>query len=98
MAEERHWHLVTYDVRDEGRLRKVRKVCRAWGQPVQLSIFRVRGTDRELARLQFELSRVLTSDDRLLVARLCPGCASRVVVKGEPLEPFDLETPTCKIL
>lgn len=98
MAEPRHWYLMIYDVRDDKRLRKVHKLCRAWGHPVQLSVFRVRGTERELARLEFELARVMEAEDRLLLVRLCPNCASRVSVKGEQLEPFDLAVPCCKIL
>jgi CRISPR-associated protein Cas2 len=98
MAEQRHWYLLIYDVRDDKRLRKVHKLCLAWGHPVQLSVFRVRGTERELARLEFELARVMEPEDRLLLVRLCPGCAGRVSVKGEQLEPFDLEIPNCRIL
>ena len=98
MPEQRHWYLVIYDVRDDKRLRKAHKTCLAWGHPVQFSVFRVRGTDRELARLEFELARILEAEDRLLLVRLCPGCAGRAVAKGDQLEPFDLDIPTCKIL
>lgn len=98
MADERHWYLVIYDVRDDRRLRKVHRLCVAWGHPVQLSMFRVRGTARQIARLEFELSRVMTTEDRLMMVRLCPGCAGRIVVKGDTLEPFQLEIPACTIL
>lgn len=97
MAEPRHWHLVVYDVRDDKRLRRVHKTCTAWGKPVQLSVFRFRGTGRELARFQFELARILTAEDRLLIVPLCDGCASKICVKGEQLAPFDLDLPPCKI-
>lgn len=97
MAEPRHWHLIVYDVLDDRRLRQVHKICTAWGRAVQLSVFRVRGTARELARLQFELSQVLAAEDRLLIVPLCPGCSGRVIVKGDQLTPFDLEIPACKI-
>lgn len=97
MAEPRHWYLVVYDVLDPARLRKVHKVCRSWGERAQLSVFRVRGTARELARLEFELARVMDAADRLLVVRLCPGCAAAVKVKGPQLEPFVLDVPACKL-
>ncbi len=97
MAEPRNWYLLNYDVRDDKRLRRVHKICRAWGRPVQFSLFRVRGTDRELARLQFELSKVMDSDDRLLLVRLCAGCAGQTVVKGPPIEPFELEVEACTV-
>lgn len=97
MAEPRHWYLVVYDVLDATRLRRVHKICRGWGQRVQLSVFRVRGTAREMARLEFELARVMEATDRLLIVRLCPGCVSAIKVKGPQLEPFDLEVPPCKL-
>lgn len=97
MAEPRHWHLVVYDVRDDKRLRRVHRICTGWGRPVQLSVFRVRGTARELARLQFELAQVLEAEDRLLIVPLCAGCAGRIVVKGDQIAPFDLRIPSCKI-
>jgi CRISPR-associated protein Cas2 len=80
-----------YDVRDDKRLRKVHKLMKGWGKPVQFSVFRVRLTARELERLRYELSRVLGEPDRLVVARLCPDCAERVMVHGEPIAPFDLD-------
>lgn len=98
MGEPRHWYLLIYDVRDNKRLRRVHRLCRAWGHPVQLSVFRVRGTEREMAQLELELARVLDREDRLIRVRLCAGCASRVSVKGEQLEPFDLSIPNCTIL
>ena len=98
MADERHWFLLMYDVRDDKRLRAVHKICKRWGRAVQLSVFRVRGTERELARMEFELSKVLEVEDRLVLVRLCPGCVARIAVKGEPLTAFEMDVPTCKML
>lgn len=52
MPEPRPWHLVVYDVSEH-------KVLSAWGKPVQYSVFRVRGTGRELAHLRFELTGLI---------------------------------------
>jgi CRISPR-associated protein Cas2 len=98
MPEARHLYLMAYDVMDPKRLRKVHKTMRAWGEPVQYSVFRVRCTGRELARLRFELGRVLDPGDRLLVIRLCTGCAARVTVTGKELAPFETEVPACRIV
>lgn len=97
MPEPRHLYLMAYDVTDPKRLRRVRKTMTAWGKPVQYSVFRVRCTDRELGRLRFELAKSLDADDRLLVVRLCAGCASRVSVRGKDLEPFETDVPACRI-
>ena len=98
MPEPRHLHLLAYDVSDPKRLRKVHKTLTAWGKPVQYSVFRVRATGRELERLRFELARLLEPDDRLLVVRLCNGCANRVAVRGKDLEPFETEAAAYRIV
>lgn len=99
MAEPRHWHLVVYDVSEPKALRKVHKLLKAWGKPVQLSVFRVRGTGRELERLRYELSLLIAATDRLMVIRLCPGCAGRVTVQGQDLTPgLDPDPPPFRIV
>jgi CRISPR-associated protein Cas2 len=98
MPEPRHWHLVVYDVSDPKTLRKVHKTLTAWGKPVQYSVFRVRGTPRELARLRFELAGLIAPDDRLMVIRLCPDCAARVTVQGKDLASLDPDPPPFRIV
>lgn len=98
MPEPRHWHLVVYDVSEPKALRKVHKTLSAWGKPVQYSVFRVRGTARELARLRFELTKLIGANDRLMVIRLCPGCAARVTVQGADLAPLDPDPPPFRIV
>ena len=98
MPEPRHWHLVVYDVSEPKALRKVHKVLSAWGKPVQYSVFRVRGTARELARLRFELTGLIAAEDRLMMIRLCSDCATRVTVQGKELAPLDLEPPPFRIV
>jgi CRISPR-associated protein Cas2 len=71
-----------YDVSEPKMLRRVHQTLKEWGQPLQYSVFRVRGTLRELEQLHFRLTRILEATDRLLVVRLCPACAGRVVAEG----------------
>lgn len=97
MPEPRHWHLVMYDISDDEVRRDVHGLLSAWGHRVQYSVFRVRGTEREVERLRFELAKVIASTDRLMLVRLCEGCAQRVQVSGETLERWDLESPDCFI-
>lgn len=97
MAEPRHWYLVLYDVSDPLALRRVHRTLTSWGKPVQLSVFRVRCTTRELEQLRHEITRLLAPDDRLMVVRLCEGCASRVTVRGADMVAFDPEPPPFKI-
>jgi CRISPR-associated protein Cas2 len=98
MPEPRHWYLFMYDVTDPKRLRAVHKTMTRWGRPVQYSVFRARCTARELERLRFELAQILTEADRLMVVRLCDGCATRVTVSGHALASFELDTPPFHIV
>jgi len=93
MAEPRHLYLVGYDVSNPKVLRLVHRTMVAWGQPVQYSLFTVRCTAREVAELRVELLALLDPNDRLMVARLCAGCAGRVSVRGSALVPLDLVPP-----
>jgi CRISPR-associated protein Cas2 len=89
MAEPRHWYLVMYDVGGDKRLRAVHKKLKAWGNPVQYSVFRVRAAPREMEQLRHEVLELLEPDDRLMTVRLCDGCAGRVTTRGRQL--VDLE-------
>ena len=79
MHETKRWRLVCYDVRDPKRYRKTHKLLKGYGEPVQFSIFRCRLDDRGAAELRFELARVLSEEDSLLILDLCPRCAGRVI-------------------
>lgn len=74
----RHWHLISYDVRDPKRLRQVAKILEGYGTRIQYSVFRCRLDDRTLEKLHWELNQVLTEEDDLLVMPLCLECAAKV--------------------
>jgi CRISPR-associated protein Cas2 len=65
----RHTFIVTYDIRDPKRLRKVYKVMLGWGEHLQLSVFQCELTARELVELRAELAQVIraTVDQVLFV-------------------------------
>ena len=93
MAEPQHWHIVMYDVSEPRVLRKTHKLLKSWGRPLQYSVFRVRCTARGLEQLRCELEDLLEPDDRLLIARLCPTCAGRVIMRGRDVVSFNLDPP-----
>jgi CRISPR-associated protein Cas2 len=76
------WYLVTYDVREPRRLRRVAKSLEGYGTRIQYSVFRCLLRPRELERMQWELTRILDSTDELLIIGLCDGCAGRIRTKG----------------
>lgn len=94
MAEPRHWYLVMYDISEPAALRKTHKLLSAWGQPVQYSVFRVRGSRRQINQLHHERVRIVSSDDRLLLIRVCDSCVETAIIEGHDLTPFDLDPPT----
>lgn len=66
-------YLVTYDVSDPKRLRRVFKVMRRFGDHLQLSVFRCVLNPRELLRLRAELGVELNlAEDQVLIADLGP--------------------------
>ncbi len=79
MSADRHWHLVCYDIRDQKRWRKTFKLLKGVGEHLQYSIFRVRMNKTRIEALRWELGKILDDEDDLMIVRLCPGCAQRVV-------------------
>jgi len=67
----RHSYLVTYDVSDPKRLRKVHKLLLGYGDHVQLSVFRCELNHRELVELRTKLSDIIhAGEDQVLLASL----------------------------
>lgn len=81
-----HWHLLAYDVRDDGRLRKTAKILEGYGQRLQYSVFRCKLSDKQLERLRWELSRVMAAEDSLLIVPLCDSCSERLRAHGPAYE------------
>lgn len=78
MGEVRQWYLVSYDVRESRRLRRVHKWLRGYGEPIQYSVFRVRGTSTTIERLRWELEELMDGTDALIIIPLCSNCAANV--------------------
>ncbi len=93
----RKWHLVTYDIREDKRLRRVARVMEGYGERVQYSVFRCRLTPTELERLRWELLRVIEREDSVLILPLCAHCASGVAGATGKRE-WDVEQPTFTIV
>lgn len=66
-------YLVTYDIRDARRLRRVYKVLRGWGDHLQLSVFRCDLSPRDRVELGAALSvEIDHAADQVLFADLGP--------------------------
>ncbi len=82
MGAEEHWHLLCYDIRDPKRWSKVYKLLKGRGERIQYSVFRVRADRVRIEELRWKLSKIMVEEDRLMVLRLCPGCAQRIIDSG----------------
>ena len=66
--------IVTYDIRDPKRLRKVHKTCKGFGVHLQYSVFECDLTGEEKSRLESALSDILNHDqDQVLFIDLGPA-------------------------
>lgn len=79
MSSEKHWYLISYDIRDQKRWSKVYKKVKGQGERVQFSVFRANMSRTELENFRFELDKIMKDEDDLLIIRLCQGCAKRVL-------------------
>ena len=73
-------YVVTYDVRDDKRLRRVFKLMRGYGDHLQYSVFRCELSERERVELMEKLTGVIKHDeDQVLLFPLGPAGGQREV-------------------
>jgi CRISPR-associated protein Cas2 len=93
MSDARWW-LVSYDVRDDKRLRRCARHMEGYGHRVQYSVFRCWMTSREAERLRWELTELLDREDEVLLIPLCGGCVAGIVgIHGSDRPPEWAEQP-----
>ena len=89
----RNIYLVTYDICDDKRLRKVFKTMRNWGDHLQYSVFECQLNDAGLLKLKDELKQIInTAHDQVLFVDLGPaaGRGERVIeAVGRPYVTLD---------
>ena len=84
MAENINCCLICYDIRDSKRWRKVYKLLEGYRDRVQYSIFRSWLTMRSREKLRWELERILTDEDSLLLIRLSNQCVNDIRKYNRP--------------
>lgn len=84
----RHTYVVTYDISDPRRLRKVHKLMLGWGDHIQLSVFQCELSPRERVQLRAELEQTIKpTEDQVLFVDLGPvegRGADAIVALGRP--------------
>ncbi len=82
--EQKNWYVVCYDITEPKRWRKAFKLLHGYGRPLQYSIFRCRMTVRQMEKLRWELEKILTLEDRLLILAICDSCEKRTATHNRP--------------
>ena len=82
--EAKFWYVVCYDITDPKRWRKVYRLLNGYGRRLQYSIFRCRLTVRAMEKLRWELEKLLTAEDRLLILAMCESCERRTGAHNRP--------------
>lgn len=89
----RNTYLVSYDICDDKRLRKVFRIMRDFGDHLQYSVFECQWTPSDLARCRHALAGVIHHDeDQVLFVDLGPteGRGDRVITAlGRAYSPID---------
>lgn len=89
----RNTYLVSYDIRNDKRLRQVFRTMRDFGDHLQYSVFECQFTPADLARCRHALAEVIHhTEDQVLFIDLGPveGRGERVITAlGQPYSPVD---------
>lgn len=69
----RQTFIVSYDISDPSRLRRVYRLMRGWGDHIQLSVFRCELNARELVELRsFLLDEINVDEDQVIFVDVGP--------------------------
>jgi CRISPR-associated protein Cas2 len=83
-------YLVTYDISDPKRLRRVATVCEDFGYRKQLSVFLCRLSATDFVRLRTQLYDLVNLEqDQVLFIPLCAKCVNAIESLGRPTEAAD---------
>ncbi len=84
--------LLTYDIRDDRRLRRVMQVAESYGVRLQKSVFECWLSDDQLGDLIDELKKVINRRaDAVRLYRMCAACRSLRCSHGETRMLGDLD-------
>ena len=81
---DKQWYVICYDITEPARWRKVYKHLHGYGRRLQYSIFRCRLSKLQMEKLRWELEKMLTEDDKLLILTLCHACEQHVATQNRP--------------
>ncbi len=76
--------IVSYDIADSKRLRKVARCLEDYGVRVQYSVFECYLTETQLGKLNMRLKKLIEEEeDKLRIYYLCEKDVARIIVDGK---------------
>ena len=82
--------IVSYDISDPKRLRKVATTCEDYGIRKQFSVFLCRLSATDVVRLRNRLYDLIDlQKDQVLLIPLCGKCVNQIEALGRPTEAYD---------
>ncbi len=76
--------VVTYDISDEKRLRRVAKEMENWGERVQKSVFECDFDEKNFSRMRKRLRKLINmQEDSIRFYFLCKTCREKIQVDGK---------------
>jgi CRISPR-associated protein Cas2 len=76
--------IVTYDIADEKRLRKVAVLMEDYGTRVQRSVFECLIEERQIIQLIAKLMKIIeVSEDSTRIYRVCGSCEEKIQIIGK---------------
>lgn len=95
----RRIYLITYDVCDPKRLRKIFKCLRGWGDHLQYSVFECQLTDADLLRCKAEIADILHhGHDQVLVIDLGPAASRSETLVESIGKPYSAMAAPCLVV
>lgn len=83
-------YIVSYDISNPKRLRKVATACEDFGVRKQFSVFLCRLSATDFVRLRSRLYDLIhLEEDQVLFIPLCGKCVQQIEALGRPTEPAD---------
>ena len=81
-------YIIAYDISDNKKRNKVARILEKTGVRLQKSVFAVKCENYKLRRLLFQLEKFITSDDSIIVFKLCKGCEAKSIYIGKPVRKY----------
>jgi len=80
---KKEFYIITYDIGDDKRLRKVHKFLKDYGKAVQKSVFECWLTEKEFEKVVNWLENFINiEEDRVRIYQLCNSCRKNALWSG----------------